>query len=161
MHPIPVAVLVSLAGSFAANAIAQAPSRYDNPVDRKTYVTSGEFKTYAPAVPKDTRGQRVTTGGVRLLTGEPELKTRTSVQDLAAFIKIVEAKAASELVRNKSAMAALVQFNCRPGKCEVKMMSQGQVDDSILQALHDALTKLPPLKTSGEVIFQVEFHVGA
>lgn len=161
MHPIPVAVLVSLAGLFAADAIAQAPSRYDNPVDRKAYVTSGEFKTYAPAVPQDTRGQRVTTAGVRLLTGEPDIKTRISAQDLAAFIKTVEAKASSELVRNKSAMAALVQFNCRPGKCEVKLVSQGQAENSTLQAFHDALIKLPPLKTSGEVIFQVEFRVGA
>lgn len=149
------------AALLTAGAAAQPQSRYDNPVDRKSYVTSGEFKTYGSAVPRDTRGQRVTTAGVRLLTGEPELKTRISVQALADFIKTVEAKASSELVRNKSAMAALVQFNCRPGKCEVKLVSQGQAEDSTLQSFHDALIKLPPLKTSGEVIFQVEFRVGA
>ena len=160
MHRIPAVILVSAALS-TAGAGAQAQSRYDNPVDKKSYVTSGEFKTYAPAVPKDTRGQRVTTAGVLLLTGEPELKARTSVQDLTAFIKTVEASASTELLRNKSTMAALVQFNCRPGKCEVKLMSQGQAEESILQALHEALTRLQPLKTSGEVIFQVEFRVGA
>lgn len=160
MHQIPAVILVS-AFLCTAGAGAQPQSRYDNPVDKKTYVTSGEFKTYGSAVAKDTRGQRVTTAGVRLLTGEPDLKTRISVQDLAAFINAVEARASMELVRNKSTMAALVQFNCQPGKCDVKLMSQGQAEDSILQAFHDALTRLPPLKTSGEVIFQIEFHVGA
>jgi len=160
MHQIPAVILVS-ASLCTVGAVAQPQSRYDNPVDKKSYVTSGEFKTYAPAVPKDTRGQRVTTAGVLLLTGEPELKARISVQDLAEFLKTVEARAATELGRNKSAMAALVQFNCQPGKCDVKLMSQGQAEESILQALYEALARLPPLKTSGEVIFQVEFRVGA
>ncbi len=159
MHPFPVALIVVLTVGFAGGAGAQ--SRYDNPVDQKTYVTSGEFKTYSPATPRGTRGQRVTTAGVRLLTGEPDLKTRITVQDLSAFIKTVEARASSELMRNKSAMDVLVQFNCQPGKCEIKLMSQGEAESSTLQAFHDALIKLPPLRASGEVVFQVEFHVGA
>jgi hypothetical protein len=94
-----------------------------------------------------------------LLTGEPELKTRITVEDMVAYIKQAEARAYAELAKNKSAMAALVQFNCQPEKCEVKLASQGQAEEATLQALYDALSKLPPLKTTGEVIFQLTFNV--
>jgi len=140
---------------------AVAQSRYDNPLDNKTYETSGEFKTYQPASPKDTRGQRVTTAGVTLLTGEPELKSRVKVEELAAFIKEAEVRAYSELEKNKSPMSALVQFNCQPGKCQIKLASQGQAEKSTLQAIYDSLSKMVPLNATGEVIFQVEFRVGA
>jgi len=153
---------LAIATSVALTAPATfAQSRYDNPVDKKTYETPGEFKTYKPAVPKDTRGQRVTTVGVMLLTGEPDLKSRVKVEELAEFIKLAEASAYSELSKNKTPMAALVQFNCKPGRCDVKLVSQGQAERATLQALHDSLAKLPPLKAAGEVIFQVEFRVDA
>ena len=159
MRSVLSTALAVLSALLATPVAAQA--RYDNPVDKKTYETSGQFKTYQPAVPRDTRGQRITTQNVLLLTGEPDLKARVKVEDLAAYIKIAESKAYAELARNKSAMAALVQFNCQPGKCEVKLASQGQAEEATLQALHDALSKLPPLKATGEVIFQVMFNVGS
>ena len=137
-----------------------AQSQYENPVDKKTYVTSGQFKTYQPNTPRDTRGQRVRTEGIILLTGEPDLKLRVQVQDLADFIKSAEASAYIELAKNKKAMAALVQFNCQPGKCDIKLASQGEAEKATLQALHESLSKLPPLKLSGEVAFQVKFNVG-
>jgi hypothetical protein len=158
MRPLLSVALVALSAQLMSSAAAQ--SRYDNPVDKKTYITPGQFKTYQPAVPRDDRGQRVTTQDIRLLTGEPDLKARVKVEDLAAFVKAAEVRAYAELARNKSAMEALVQFNCKPTKCEVELASQGKADKAILQALHDALTKLPPLKTTGEIIFQVRFSVG-
>jgi hypothetical protein len=159
MRPLFSIAVASLTASLASAVDAQ--SRYDNPIDKKTYETSGEFRTYQPAVPGDTRGQRVATQGVLLLTGEPDLKTRVKVEDLAAYIKAAEARAYLELAKNKAAMAALVQFNCQPGKCDVKLASQGQAEEATLQALYDALSKLPPLKATGEVIFQVTFNVGS
>ncbi len=141
--------------------LTAAQSRYGNPVDKQTYTTSGQFKTYKPDIPRDTHGQRVTTEGVTLLTGEPDLRSRVAVQDLANFIKTAEARAYPELAKNMKAMAALVQFNCKPGKCEVKLASQGEAAESTLQALYDVLSKLSPLDVSGEVVFQVKFNVGA
>lgn len=149
--------LAALTAQLVSPATAQ--SRYDNPVDQKTYVTTGSFKTYQPDSPRDIRGQRITTQHVMLLTAEPELKARVKVEDLAAYIKVVQARAYAELARNKSAMAALVQFNCHPKKCEVKLSTQGEAEGAILQALYDALSKVPPLRTTGEVIFQVTFNV--
>jgi len=138
-----------------------AESHYDNPVDKKTYETSGQFKTYQPAVSRDTRSQRVTTQNVVLLIGEPDLKTRVKVEDLAAFIKAAEVRAYAELAKNKAAMTTLVQFNCRPGKCKVELASQGQAEEVRLQSLHDSLSKIPALQTTGEVDFQVMFKVGS
>lgn len=56
-------------------------------------------------------------------------------------------------------MAALVQFTCRPGKCNVKLASQGEAAASTLQNLYESLLKLAPPTTSGEIVFLVEFRV--
>jgi hypothetical protein len=159
MHRFLLRALATSATLVCLTAVAQ--SRYDNPVDKKTYETSGEFKTYQPALRRDTSGQRVTTAGVTLLTGEPQLKSRVKLEELAAFIEAAEVRAYSELEKNKAPMAALVQFNCQPGRCEVKLVSQGQAENSTLQAIYDSLSNMAPLKATGEVIFQVEFRVGA
>jgi len=137
-----------------------AQSRYENPVDNKTYVTPGQFKTYQPAKARDTRGQRVTTQKVMLLTGEHDIKKRVKVEDLAEYIKAAEGRAYAELEKNKAAMTALVQFNCSPNKCQVKMASQGQAEEATLQALYDALAQLSPLRVTDDVAFQLMFNVG-
>jgi len=152
-------VIVSSILALLAAPVVCAESHYVNPVDKKIYKTLGQFKTYAPDVPRDTRGQQVTTQGVVLLTGEPDLKLRVKVEDLSAYIKSIEGHAYSELAKNKTPMAVLVQFNCLPGKCEIKLASQGQAEEPTLKAFYDVLSMLDPLKTTGEVIFQVMFNV--
>jgi hypothetical protein len=140
---------------------AVAESEYLNPVDGKTYVAPGGFKTYQPEVPRNTLGQRISTIGVILLTSQADLQERTSVQDLSVFLKSVEAKAYEVLARNKSAMVVLVQFNCAPGKCAVKLASQGEAESATLQKLYAVLAGVPALRTSGEAIFQLQIRVGA
>jgi hypothetical protein len=152
---------VSLSMFTLVAASAAAQSVYENPVDGKTYVTPGQFKTYQPDTPRDTRGQRVITEGVTLLTGEPDLKLRVQVKALADFIQSAEFRAYPVLAKNPKAMSALVQFNCQVGKCDVKLATQGDADSTVLQALYDALVKLPPLKANGEVAFQLRFKVSA
>lgn len=151
----------AVASAMLLGSVADAQSRYENPVDKKTYQTSGQFKKYQPATPRDVRGQRVTTEEVILLTGEPDLESRVKVEDLTAFIKTAEARAYPELAKNKTAMVALVQFNCQPGKCEVKLASQGAAEGGTLQGLYESLSKLAPLRASGEVAFQVKFNVAS
>ncbi len=133
--------------------------RYDNPVDHRSYVTDGEFKKYTPEKPRDTTGQRVVTNSIRLLTGDADLKQRVRVEDLASFIKSAQDKAYPILGKNKTPALVLVQFNCEPNRCEVEMASQGDPPKPILQELYDAMKSLPPLKTQGEVIFQLEINV--
>lgn len=150
-----------IAATLQAPQSANAQSTYQNPVDKKTYVTAGQFKTYQSDTTRDTRGQRVTTAGVILLTGEPQLKERVKVEDLAGYIRAAEASAYAELTKNKKAMVALVQFNCQPGACEIQLASQGEATEATLQALYKSLSRLPALKATGEVIFQLKFDVGA
>lgn len=138
---------------------AFAEDKYYNPVDNRTYVTSGEFKKYTPDKPRDTTGQRVVTNNIRLLTGDQELRERVSVEDLAAYIKAIEAKAYPILGKSKTPAVVLIQFNCAPKSLEVGIASQGDPQKAILQELYDAMKSLPPLKTQGEVIFQLEIKI--
>lgn len=136
-----------------------AQSGSGNPAEQKTTATSDQSKTDHPAALQETKGQRVKMQHVTLLTTESDLAVRVKVEDLADFIQSAETQASIELSKNKSAMAALAQFNCRPGKCDVNLASQGQAEEARMQALYVALSKLPPPKVSGEIMFQVRFNV--
>ncbi len=136
-----------------------AQQRYDNPVDHQTYSASGAFRTYQPAVPRNTDGQRVMTERLILLTGEEDLKTRVTVADLVAFGKSAENVVYPELAKNAKPMALLLQFNCLPGKFDVQMSSQGDAEQEVLQKVYDAVKHLPPLAVSGEVRFQLQIRV--
>ena len=138
---------------------AHGEARYDNPVDHRSYITEGEFKTYKPETERDTTGQPVVTNGIRLLTGESDLKHRVRVEDLASFIKSAENRAYPILAKNNAPALVLVQFDCQPNRFEVKIASQGSPQESILQALYEAMKSLSPLQTRGEVTFQVELNV--
>ncbi|WP_141100912.1 hypothetical protein [Roseateles aquatilis] len=130
-------------------------------LDQESPSASGQSQTYFQDRSRDARGQRVTMAGVTLLMPEAEIQKRTTVQDLAAFVKTAEASASRVLELNPSAMSARVQFECRVARCGIKLATKGDVEKTVRQALQDALVKLPPLKTSGEVHFQVEFRVAA
>ena len=139
-------------------ATIQAQGEYVNPVDKLTYPTSGEFKTYQPAKPREQTG-RVVTDQIILLTGEDDIKDRTTVEDLTAFLKKAEAEADRELERNKLPAVVLLQFNCLPGRCELKIASQGNAEQAILQRVYDSVSRLSPLKVSGDVRFQLQLRV--
>ena len=138
---------------------AHGQDRYDNPVDHRSYVTDGKFRIYKPSIERESTGQTVVTNGVRLLTGEPDLKQRVLVEDLASFIKSAESKAYPILAKNNAPALVLVQFDCQPNRFEVKIASQGNPQESILQALYEAMKSLSPPQTKGEFIFQVELNV--
>src|SRR5262245_25195813 len=64
---------------------------YHNPVDKKTYVAPGGWKTHQPEVPRaDEPGQKVKMEQVRLLTSEADLAARTDVSAVATFLKEAE-----------------------------------------------------------------------
>lgn len=142
-----------------SSASAFAADRYDNPVDKRSYITDGEFKTYKPELPRDNAGQPVVTNGIRFLTGEPDLKQRVRVEDLVSFIKAAEERAYPILAKSKTHALVLLQFNCQPNQHEVKIATQGNPQESILQNLYEAMKAIAPLKTKGEVVFQVELNV--
>ena len=158
MHPSHILFVLA---TLASPLEAPAQSNYTNPIDGKTYTTPGEFRTYNPTNPKDQSKHRVKNEGITLLTGEPDVKARTSVEELARFLQEAEARTSKALDKNVGAAAVLVQFNCKPGQCTVQLAHDGKAQKSVLQGLYDSLSAMKPLQVSDEVIFQVTFKVDA
>jgi len=134
---------------------------FHNPVDDKTYVAPGGWKSYKPDVPRpDEPGKTVKTDRVRLLTSQSEIAERTTVADLGSFIKEAERLAEESFENSGKSFRLMVQFNCRPDGHEVKLAHQGEVTKDMLQPFYDGLTaaKKLPVK-DGEVAFQLELSV--
>ncbi len=135
--------------------------RYDNPVDKKTYVAPGGWKEYQPNVPRMAEeSARIHNNGVRLLTAQNEIAERTSVESLAAFIKRAETSAQTALVDVTEKATIVAQFACSPGTHQVQLAHQGNVTQNQLQSFYDSLLTVEPMPvTSGEVSFQLTIQV--
>ena len=148
----------------APNKPTAAPNEtYENPVDRKTYVAEGGWKTYSPDSPRDTEEKsRIHTGGIRLLTAQNDIAARTSVKSLAAFAKEAEKAAQESLGSVTTESTVLAQFTCTPTEHTVELAHQGAVTEDALQTFYDRLLALDKLPVaSHEVSFQLEIRIGA
>jgi hypothetical protein len=133
--------------------------KYHNPIDDKTYVAPGGSNTYQPADGINRTLDKVSLASVRLLQSEEEIDSRTSVQELATFINLAH-KAAAEIFASYTKPAVLlVQFTCVPEKCPASIAYQGQPPRELLQAYYDRLTRLQPVRVTGEVKFQLTLKV--
>jgi len=132
---------------------------YHNPVDHGTYVAPGGWKTYTPDGGVKPSHEKVSLENVRFLQSEAEIGARTSAAELAAFIELAH-KAASDVFNSyDKAVVLLVQFTCTPTACPPRLASQGDPPSQLLQAYYDRLTRLQPLRVSGEVKFQFTLNV--
>ena len=132
---------------------------YHNPADKKDYVAPGGWQTYHPDGGVKPTAEKVYLDGVRLLQGQDEMAARTSAQDLAAFIDLAHQTAAQVFASYPKPAVLLVQFTCVPGKCPATIAYQGEPPQRLLQAYHDKLGQLQPLRCSGEVSFQFTLKV--
>jgi hypothetical protein len=134
---------------------------FHNPVDNKTYVAPGGWKSYKPAVPRpDEPGKKVKTDQVRLLTSQDEIAARTTVKELTSFIKEAERLAEESLENSETPFRLMVQFNCKPDGHNVKLAHQGDAKQELLQRYHDGLTAAKKLPVrDGEVAFQLEMSI--
>jgi hypothetical protein len=134
---------------------------FRNPVDQKTYVAPGGWQQYKPESPaKPLPGQKVILRQVRLLTAQDELASRTSAEELGAFIKAAQASATAALTNNNERFTLLVQFKCTPRGHEVQMAHNGAAKQEVLQQVYDAFGKLSKLQMKeGEANFQMELDV--
>lgn len=134
---------------------------YRNPVDKKTYVAAGGWKAHQPETPRpDDPGRVVKVEGIRLLTSEADMEARTSVAEVAAFLREAERLADVAFRNSGRQFRVLVQFDCNPSGHEVKLAHQGDATQELLQGYYDALVaarKLPVRQ--GEVSFQLELSV--
>lgn len=135
---------------------------YHNPVDKKTYVAPGGWKTHQPEVPRPNEpGRKVKTEQVRLLTSEADMTARTDVSAVAAYLKEAERLADVSFGTSGKQFRVMVQFTCKPAGHEIKLAHQGDATQELLQAYHDALVAAKKLSVrDGEVSFQLELSVG-
>jgi len=134
---------------------------YHNPIDKKTYVAQGGWKTYQPEVPRpDDPGKKVKSKQLRLLTSQDDIAVRTTVEALVDFVKEAERLAEECLGKSEKQFKLLVEFKCTPDGHEVSLAHQGDAPQELLQKYHDALSAAKKLPVrSGEVSFQMEMSV--
>jgi hypothetical protein len=154
-------VLTVVANDELKAKVVSPNNAYHNPVDQKTYVAQGGWKTCQPEVPRpDELGKKVKTEQVRLLTSQDDLGARTTVKELVEFIKQAERLSEESLGKGGSQFKLLVQFKCTPGGHEVSLAHDGSATPELLQRLYDELGAAKKLSVrSGEVSFQIEMSV--
>ena len=135
---------------------------FHNPVDNKTYVAPGGWKSYQPENPRtDEPGKKVKTEQIRLLTSQDDIAARTTVKELASFIQVAERLADESFGKSAKKFQLMVRFNCMPAGHNVKMAHKG--DDApleLLQRFHDGLMAAKKLSVNqGEVAFQIELSI--
>lgn len=135
---------------------------YHNPLDKKTYIAPGGWKTYQPEAPRsDEPGRKVKIEHVRLLMSEADMAARTDVSAVAAFLKEAESLADVSFGSSGRQFRVMVQFTCNPAGHEVELAHQGDATPELLQAYYDALVAAKKLPVrDGEVSFQAELSVG-
>ena len=102
----------------------------------------------------------MTLGPITLLTPEAEFESRTSQNDLVAFIREAVRLAQEPFGGLEERFDVLVQFTCRPGGHEVGLAIQGEPPDDRLQQYYEALAAAEPLPVSDrEVSFLVAILV--
>lgn len=159
------AVLKRLAGEKIAfrQLIATEDQAYLNPIDGKTYVAPGGWRTYQPqpGVKREPADEKVKLEHVRLLTPEDEIASRTSIEDLAKFIKRAEQIASKVFGKSDKRLKLLVEFTCSPSGHELQIAHQPEdVNKGLLQAFHNALTKMDKLRVkNGKLVFQAQWTV--
>jgi hypothetical protein len=158
-------VLIGGCADRCPQTVKEAPASPDeaylNPVDKKTYLAPGGWKTYLPETPRpDEPGRKVRTQHVRLLSSQSDIETRTTVADLAAFIREAERLADESFGKSGRRFQVMAQFHCQPTGHEVKLAHQGDATQELLQEYYDALTAAKKLRVKdGEVSFQLELSV--
>jgi tetratricopeptide (TPR) repeat protein len=159
------AVLKRLSGAHAAfrQLIATEDQAYHNPIDGKTYVAPGGWRTYQPQPGAKTEPvkEKVKVDHVRLMTPEDEIASRTSVKDLAKFVKQAEQIASKTFGKSDKGLKLLVEFTCSPSGHELQIAHQPEdVDKELLQAFYAALAKMDKLPVKeGKLAFQIQWTV--
>lgn len=130
---------------------------FHNPVDGRTHIAPGGWRNYRPDEARPQESAGVTLESVTLLTAQADVDSRTSQDDLAAFIGEVVRSAEDPLGSAGTRFQVMVQFKCRPDGHDVELAHQGEAPQERLQQYYDALMAAKRLPVShGELSFLVE-----
>jgi hypothetical protein len=136
------------------------PEAYQNPVDGRTYVSPGGWKTYLPqgkVAPDSTAKVRL--ASVRLLNPQSDF-AELGVDVLSNYIKRVVSHAEASFAGGKGG-TILAQFTCGARGQSVKLASKGEVDKALLQKFYEQLAAMEKLEVKGrDLAFQVEIQIG-
>ena len=152
-----------LATMFATGLIAQdKPSeRYNNPVDGRTYIAPGGWQTYKPqgGSAKPATQQKARLDGIRLLSSQSDFESSVGTQALANYIREIEKHAASIFGLSKSG-TVLVQVNSTPQSQDIKLASQGEIDQVLMQTFYKELMNMERLNVRNKAVaFKVQFAI--
>lgn len=143
---------------FLAVSPCFAVETFSNPVDGKVYSTE-KWRKYKPDNGVTPCHDKVCLGDVRLLQSQTEIAERTTAEQIARLIEDSLNAGRRVLASQLDPLEVLVQFTCEPSSHKVEMAYQGHADEEALQLLYNALGDLPPIATSGKVLFQFTIRV--
>jgi hypothetical protein len=136
---------------------------YFDPVGNQTLVAPGGWRRYEPDNPKPRDpNEKVRVDQVRLITPEMEIFARTTVDDLAAFIKEAERLSKAPLGKSKTGFQLVLQLSCRPDGFEPRIACMGEAPLEVIEEYYQALFAMKKLAvTEGEVKIHIEMTVRA
>ena len=150
----------TLVVALASGSCLAQSDTYQNPVDQKTYVAPGGWKSYKGSPGAANKPpQKVSLAGVRLLQNQNEMASHTTPENLGDFIERVHKAASETFALYDKPATLLVQFTCVPRKCPPEIASRGDPPHELLQDFYGRVTQLEPLISSGEVKFQFTLEV--
>ena len=127
---------------------------YQNPVDGKTYVAEGGWRTFGPKAPfgpapeTSEPNPAVRLEGVRLLSSPEEFEASVDVQPLAALNEYILGAATEALGVSSSALELLVQCTLSPtSRPAFRFSTKGNVDPNLLRHFDDLLHASPDLRS--------------
>jgi len=104
---------------------------------------------------------RLALGPVKLLTPEDQFAKRASAEELGQFCREIQRCADRVLVAHDGQLELRLQIICRPRSHRVGLSHRGELAEARIDALIDAIERLPSLRVSSEVSFELELTMSA
>ena len=142
---------------MAVPVFSQTPGTncFVDPFDGKQYPN---LQSYVPTGSSKT-GENDTT--VYLLTNQDLIGERVTVEGLVSFIKSAKQHVIDATKANKADFLLLMRFDLNPKSYGVKIFTSKPVDKAMLQSIQDSLDSLKPPAVTGQVLFCVQYSIGA
>lgn len=144
----------------AALTLEWARNTYTSPVTGETFSTEHWIPFHPDSVPQSSAGV-VTVKAVVLLSDQREAEDHTTAEDLANYLKGIEAAVESFFAPSdrKGQRDVSIRFNLEPNGGTIQIAVRPELDPNLLAALHQQLIAVPQAKVSGSVNFDLILSV--
>lgn len=153
-------VSIPATGDGMSLALTYRDDVYTSPIDGMVHAAEGGWSD-APSVAEDappTGDAKL--GHVRLLTPLDQVAARTSIDELAAFIREIKRCAERVLGDRDDQVELLLRLRCRPHGHEVELSGRGETPPEVMQGFFESIKRLasPPVR-DGEVSFEFDLTI--